>query len=265
MSDINPYQSPESTVNETPAYADLSLHPPRAVPFGQGMHWISGGFSLFARAPWMAMLMVIIMLGISFVAYFVPLGSLAMTIIWPIFFGGMMLGANALHHGEPLELRHLFIAFDSHGGKLAGIGGLYFASVLVAMLFALIVGLIVFFALGGSDFLMAVETQDGPPELLIISGLIALLSALLVWIPLSLAFWFSPILVVRHDLGVMDALSASFYGCLYNILPFFLYSLVLLVLFVLGSLPLFLGLLVIWPVFYGSVYMSYRDIYLDAD
>jgi uncharacterized membrane protein len=57
-------------------------------------------------------------------------------------------------------------------------------------------------------------------------------------------------------------MKASFTGCLRNILPFLLYSVVLFVLSIVASVPLLLGWLVLGPVFAASVYTSYRDIYL---
>jgi uncharacterized membrane protein len=57
-------------------------------------------------------------------------------------------------------------------------------------------------------------------------------------------------------------MKGSFTGCLKNVLPFLLYGAVLLLLSVIATLPLLLGWLVLGPVFAGSVYASYRDIYL---
>jgi uncharacterized membrane protein len=57
------------------------------------------------------------------------------------------------------------------------------------------------------------------------------------------------------------ALKASFGACLKNILPFLVWSLAILILSVLASIPLFLGWLLLGPVMMVSLYLAYRDIF----
>lgn len=96
----------------------------------------------------------------------------------------------------------------------------------------------------------------------------AMLSILLAWLialglmlPVVMAMWFAPPLAVFNELGVFDALKASFVGCLKNTVPFLIYGLILLGFAVLASIPLCLGWLVLGPVIGASIYTSYRDIY----
>jgi uncharacterized membrane protein len=56
----------------------------------------------------------------------------------------------------------------------------------------------------------------------------------------------------------------SFFGCLKNVVPFLVYGLIGLVFAVLASIPVGLGWLVLGPVLIGSLFASYRDIYLEA-
>ena len=44
-------------------------------------------------------------------------------------------------------------------------------------------------------------------------------------------------------------------------LPFLIYGLIAAVLFVVGSIPLLLGLLVVIPMLTASVFVAYKDIY----
>ena len=92
--------------------------------------------------------------------------------------------------------------------------------------------------------------------------LLAVLIALALMLPLYMAMWFAPALVVFHELGAVDAMKASFAGCLKNVVPFVLYGLVGLVLGIVASIPFGLGWLVLGPVAIASVYVGYRDIYL---
>ena len=82
---------------------------------------------------------------------------------------------------------------------------------------------------------------------------LALLIVFGLMLPLVMAIWFAPPLVVFHDMGAGDAMKASFAGCLKNMLPFLLYGIVLLVASVIASIPLMLGWLVLGPVIAATI------------
>jgi uncharacterized membrane protein len=90
---------------------------------------------------------------------------------------------------------------------------------------------------------------------------LALVGAAL-FVPLVMAFWFAPALVVLHDVPAFPAMRMSFLACLKNFLPFLLYGIVLTVLAVIATLPLLLGWLVLSPVMWASMYASYRDMFV---
>jgi uncharacterized membrane protein len=83
-------------------------------------------------------------------------------------------------------------------------------------------------------------------------------------LPVVMAIWFAPPLVVFHKMGAFEAMKASFVGCLKNIVPFVVYGLIGLVLAIVASLLLMLGWLVLGPVLAASIYAAYRDIYFSA-
>ena len=80
-------------------------------------------------------------------------------------------------------------------------------------------------------------------------------------IPIYMALWFAPALVVLHDMEPAAAMKASFVACLRNTLPFLLYSVILTLLSLLALIPVGLGLLLFAPVVLASIYCAYRDIY----
>ena len=80
-------------------------------------------------------------------------------------------------------------------------------------------------------------------------------------IPLIMAMWFSAPLVVLHDVPVATAMRLSFSACLRNVLPMMVFSFVLGVLFLVGSMPMFLGLLIVYPLMIIATYTGYRDIF----
>ena len=91
--------------------------------------------------------------------------------------------------------------------------------------------------------------------------LLAVLVALALLIPVAMAAWFAPALVVLNDMGVGDAIKASFWACLKNIVPFLVYGLILFGLAIVASIPFGLGWLALGPTLAASVYAAYRDIF----
>src|SRR5699024_8206828 len=82
-------------------------------------------------------------------------------------------------------------------------------------------------------------------------------------LPLMMMIWFAPALIMLNGVAPTEALKMSFVGCLRNILPMLIYGLICTILLIAGALPLFLGWLVVYPIFICSIYTAYRDIYLD--
>jgi uncharacterized membrane protein len=78
-----------------------------------------------------------------------------------------------------------------------------------------------------------------------------------------MAYYYAATLVALDDAGVMEAVKGGFTGGFKNILPLLLYSIVMLVLFVVAAIPLLLGWLVMMPVAIASMYSSYRDVFYD--
>jgi uncharacterized membrane protein len=76
-----------------------------------------------------------------------------------------------------------------------------------------------------------------------------------------MAILFAVPLIVLTDCDVMSALRTSFFACLKNVLPFLVWSLVILVLAILASIPLMLGWLLLGPISMVSLYVAYRDIF----
>jgi len=231
----------------------------RAVGAGQGWAWIADGFGLFRKAPGIWIALVVILFVILVVLAFIPLlGAVATFLLMPVFIGGLILGCRALQGGGELELGHLFAGFDkTHLGNLILLGALTIAGWIVVMLpvVAIVGAGAVFGVMRGDAAGMA--AMGG-------SVMLAWLVALALSIPLYMALWFAPALVVLRGMAPVAAVRESFFGCLKNIVPFLVYGIVLLVLGIVATIPLGLGWLVLGPVAVASVYTAYRDIFGDA-
>ena len=227
----------------------------RAVGAGQGWTWIAEGFGLFKKAPGIWIAVVIILLVIAIVFAFIPLlGAVATFLLMPVFVGGLMLGCRALQGGGELELGHLFAGFKEQTGNLLVIGALAIGGWIIVMLPVVAI-------VGAGAIFGAMRGDAAGAAALGGSFMLAWLVAMALSIPIYMALWFAPALVVLRGMAPVAALRESFLGCLKNILPFLVYSIVVMVLGILAAIPLGLGWLVLGPTLIASVYVSYRDIF----
>jgi len=231
----------------------------RGVAAGRGWDWIAAGWELFKKQAGMWIALTLVALVIFVVLAFIPfLGSIASIVLTPVFGAGIVIGCRAIEEGRALEIGHLFAGFKEKLAPLATVGAIYLGA---AIVIALVVGL----ATGASIFAMmsghAPEVATPAAALTVVLALLIMLALLL---PVMMAIWFAPPLVVFHGKGAVEAMQESFTGCLRNIVPFLVYGLVMLALSLVASIPLGLGWLVLGPVLAASLYTSYKDIYLTA-
>jgi len=92
-------------------------------------------------------------------------------------------------------------------------------------------------------------------------ALIALLVAMALLIPLLMAYWFAPALVVLRNMTAMDAMKLSFLGSLRNMWPFLIYGVIAFILMMIAMIPFGLGMLILVPVLNASIYLGYKDIF----
>jgi uncharacterized membrane protein len=252
----NPYAAPKAAVADAATAPQGNFVPGgRGVPAGHGWDWIVAGWELFKKQPGMWIGLVVVALIIFVVLAIIPfIGSLAMAVLGPVFAAGVMLGCRTLSEGGELEIGHLFAGFKDKFGTLAAVGALNLAAQVVIMLVVMLITGASLFALGGG----------GAGSGTAISIVLAMLIMLALMVPVAMAVWFAPALVVLQVRGAVEALKESFSGCLKNIVPFLLYGIVLMIAGFIAAIPLGLGYLVFLPVVAGSLYASYRDIYFTS-
>jgi len=232
---------------------------PRQVGAARGWNWIVDGFGLFRQSPviWIALFIVYLLIAII-LSIVKMVGPIVLNLLAPVFVAGFMLGCRALDNGEELEINHLFAGFKQGAAQLITVGGIYLAGVII------IVG-IMFFGSSGTAlsaiFSGQVMDQQQAAAAMGGGGVLLALLALALLVPLMMAYWFAPTLVVFHHLPALEAMKLSFSACLRNMLPFFVFSLISVVLLVLAIIPLGLGLLVMIPTMTASLYVSYKDIF----
>jgi len=259
MSD-NPFAPPKAAVLEADA-DDSFVAEGRKVPAGRGTAWVSESWALYKQAPLIWIAVFLIFMVMTLVLAIIPLGSVVSSMLYPVFVGGLMLGCRELEGGGKLEVAHLFAAFKVNVGNLILVGLIYLAG---AMIVAVIAGIALAISIplyaGG-----AFSTNADPLTVALTMAPLLVLFVLVVLalsMPLVMAMWFAPPLVVFHNLAPLEAMKASFSGCARNIWPFLLYGVVFLLLFIVALIPVGLGLLVVSPMIWTSIYTGYRDIYL---
>jgi hypothetical protein len=257
MSEMNPYQPPPSRSIVAPIDGSFIPHG-RAVDAARGWEWIANGFELFKQQAGMWILLVIVFAIVYILIGVVPvLGTIANALLLPVFGAGFMLACEARSRGEAVEVGHLFAGFKRNTGDLVMLGVLSLIAGVVILLPAMAL-------IGGAGFMAVMHGGYYGLAAMGLTAVMALLTVLALSVPLCMALWFAPALVIFQKLKPVDALKHSFFGCLKNIVPFLIYSIIVLVLGVIAAIPFGLGYLVWVPVVVASVYAGYRDIFAPA-
>lgn len=230
----------------------------RTAAAGRGWEWIVEGFRIFRKQPLTWITLVMVMVVIWFASLLIPvIGPLAINLVSPVFFAGLMLACKTTDEdGEP-EFSQLFAAFKTHASPLITVGGVYLVGNIVAVA-------VVFAVAGGTALptLMGKAAIDPEAVLAAARGLmLGMVVGMAVFIPVLMAVWFAPLLIVFHDRPPVEAMKMSYTASLRNTMPLLIYGVAVLVLGLIASIPLMLGLIVLLPVLACSIYASYKDIF----
>lgn len=235
--------------------------PGRKQSAGDGWTWVVEGWRLFARAPLMWIISVVLLVVFAVASNLLPfVGPLAFQVLTAVFVGGLVYACRSLETGGDFELEHLFSGFTRRFGPLAIVGAIMLAAwIALLAVFALIAGFSIMGAfLAGDPEAVASSVASSIGAILL--GTLVMLALM---VPILAAYWFAPALVMMHGMNPVQALKASFFACLRNIVPFLVYGLAMLVLGMLAVLPFGLGMLVWMPLAITSTYAAYRRIFTE--
>ena len=261
MSDSNPFSPPQSNVEIPGKDGNWPLGRPRRTPAGHGWHWIADAFRLFAASPVFWIVNTIVYMTIIILMSLIPLVSVAVNILNPIFIAGFMISGRKLDEGNAMSVGDLFAGFQTQGGKLAAVGALSLAATILVVMMVILIGMVFYFLLGEAFF----EDIIAYPEQQFKLILLAFLFYLALVIPVLMALWFAPALIVFHDVEVFESFKLSFMGCIRNIIPFLVNGLIMSVFLLLATIPFGLGLFVLVPVMIATMYTAYKDIFVHTE
>lgn len=230
----------------------------------RGWTWVKQGYQLIMRNPLMSISFALIGALAMFVALKVPvLGPLLALMLLPIVMAGYMRVCRALEEDEEVELTHLFEGFKKHTARLVALGGFSMLGMIGAS------AVMVFIGGDALSTLLDGFKSTSDPQMLVDamwtagSGVaFSLLVGFSLVCVLMLALQYAPMLIFFNDATPVAALRASLSGSFRNIVPYTLYSIIMqLVALVLSLLPFNLGLILLLPLGFTSLYVSYRNIF----
>ncbi len=232
---------------------------PAQLTSGHGWGWIKQGYALFMKAPLLWIVLIVIAFVSAIAISAVPVvGEPLVSLLMPAVLVGLMSGARDLQRGEELEIAHLFSGFQKHTSQLVTLGGI----ALVAQFAIFGVMMIV----GGSaivGILMSHEPVADPAMMAqaIAGAGIAMLLGMALFSILMMAMQYAPMLVYFRGMAPVAALKLSLRAFIANLGAMMVYGLTFFALALLASLPMMLGWIVLLPLMFTSIYISYCEIF----
>lgn len=258
---LNPYQPPQAEVADfqPPSAPGRFLGQPRRVAGANGARWFKDAWQLILANPVLWVVAALIVLALILAAQLPPsLGLMLQYLLFPLALATLSGACDGTRRGEANRFGELFALVAARAPQLTLAGVLYLAGIIL-------IALLVMVPLLGWDGLSVLYGEVTPAQLREPQRLmLAMLLLVGLSLPLFMAIWFAPSLILLHGQSAASAMVVSFAACVGNLWPFLIYGVVGLGLSVLASLPFFLGWLVLLPVFMVTAYSSYRDLFFES-
>lgn len=231
-------------------------------PAAAGLAWIKEGWRLFMLAPipWTGMT-ALVFLVLMAVGMLPIVGVLAVHVLSPFIVAGYLAASRGGSAGDTISFVYLAAGWREERNSLLAIGVLYMvATVLIFQSVKLLTG-------GDMESLL-IEAQNPSAmtpeqaERILATALPAMTLGTFLFVPLLMATWFAPGLVLFENFPAGRALWWSLWACWVNWRSILIYSLILGGAGIVAlMLPFGLGLLVFVPWTLTSTYAAYQDIF----
>lgn len=228
---------------------------------GSGISWIREAFGIFRTTPmaWISLSAAWILL--SLILMMVPVFGAALSSILQVgFFAGMVLACRDQAAGKPIGIAHLFEGFKAAGRPLIQIGCVtLLADILIQLAFGLtgMFDAITAAAVAG----VSLETRVGVMQRSFTEYTFAWLALVATIVVVHGTLWFSAAIIAHQPMPATHAMRWSFFALVGNAMPLLVFALVMFVLLVLAMAPLWLGLIVYFPVYIIAHYTSYKAVF----
>ena len=281
LQDTNePNRNDDVTNNEHQSY--------RRVSAKRGSVWLTQAYQLFTASPgaWFAIVIFILIL------FVLPLLKHIAPLLMPVAIGGLMIGCHQASKKSPFKFDHLFAGLKSDGKELLILSAIYALGSLIIMLLTFYIMLL--FGIDYQEIMLEIMPKNtnqmteaqiiewvnslDPNKLQLL--LLCMLVFMALMIPLFMAFWFAPALIVLQKMSATNSLKISFSACKNNFMAFLFYGLaafgyLMLFFFVLSILTMLIpvigilfrivGFLAIFAISLSSIYTAYIDIFGESD
>lgn len=209
------------------------LSEPVSASAGEGVDWLKAGWAVISGKVWTFIGALVVMVIIAIVLQLIPkIGGIIYWLLSSVFTAGFAYMFHQKAEGNPVSVGQLFAGFRQYMGQLVLISiWTFLGLILIAMI---LFGLVMMMGGAGS---FQTGTIRNPFAFFSLRLFILMIVGLLLYIPLMMAQWISPTLVILHGLKAIDAMKLSFQACLKNMLP-------LLVLGIVAMLMVFGAMLV---------------------
>lgn len=231
---------------------------PRKLTAKQGLIWVNEGYRLYRQNPLLLSAAFVLLFGMVAAANLIPvIGNVISELISPLIVAGFMAAYRILDHKQPLLLTHFLAGINGPWLPLLVIGAVQLLGMLVISQVMLRMGF------DAQDVTVAAQKSD---QVLLQNALNqampAVMVGLLLFIPLMMATWFAPALILFGNARPGQALLISLRAVTRNIPAILVNGLALgLVLYVSVLIPFLLGLLIAMPIVFGSLYAAYQGIF----
>lgn len=227
---------------------------------GQGLAWYGCGWNLFKPFVAVWLLYGAIFLAILAVCFFIPLlGPLLFILAFPMLAAGFYIGADNVNRGSALELGMLFQGFTREDVRspLLILGGLFLGMMIAAAIIMMLFG----------AGMMGTMGQGGPGAGMGPQGFfspvigVGFIVGLVVQILIAMCMFFAIPLTTFDQVQPVEAVKSSFQAAATNILPFLIFVISYMILAFIASIPMLLGLILLFPVAFCAIYCAYRGVF----
>ena len=232
------------------------LAEPQALPAGNSKEWIGAAWRLFKLRPGKligaALLFGAINIGLGMIPY---IGGLLQAAISIFEIAGFAFIAKQLEEEGDFEFGQIFIGFQENTKSLAIIGAIGAVVALISNLAAIIL------IVGQVGDVSSAANLDLDEAQMMSAGLSVMALSLILGIVYSAFTFLAPALIILENEPPKRAIQLSWQGFSRNIGGAVFCSLMMGLLFIVGMIPIFLGLLVVMPLLMLVPYAVYRDLF----
>ena len=233
---------------------------PRKVAAREGFQWVAAGFRLYRKNPLLLSAAFGVLFGLVMALGLIPVvgGSLS-ELASPLMVAGFMAAYRALDKDDALEMPQFMAGLKGPAIPLMTVGA-------VQLLGTLLIGQVMLgMGFNPQAVMDAAKGGNASPadmQAVMNQAMPAVFTGLALFVPLIMATWFAPALILFGGARPATALGVSLRAAAKNWAAMLANGLALsLLLFIASLVPMLLGLLVAMPILFGTLYASYQAIF----